>query len=153
MMDAFRPPYSTGQGSVSQRRCASFLWNCRPNSDCCSVSSSVSESNWSCQPGGSSSLKNSRTSERNASSSAVNLNSITPPSQLPASRRGSSDPRESGSEDPDLQLKPVPPVGLSSFRLQVAALDAAGDVREHLVVLGTDDGEPLVEDDRGHAPH
>src|SRR3990172_1996604 len=79
MMEAFRPPYSTGQGNVSQRRCASFLLNCRPNSDCWSARNSVSESNWSCQPGGSSSFRNSRTSARNVSSSAVNLTSIVPP--------------------------------------------------------------------------
>src|SRR3990172_9318468 len=104
MMEAFRPPYSTGQGSVSQRRCASFLLNCGPNCDCCSAPSSDSVSNWSYQPGGSSSFRKARTSPRNASSSAVNLNSIVPPvTFLPKGRlhpasasRGQAEARPSG---------------------------------------------------------
>src|SRR3990170_6005320 len=140
MMDAFSPPYSTGQGIVSQRRFASFLLNFRPNSDCCSDPSSVSESNppKADQPGGSSFFKNSRTSVRNASSSAVNLNSIAPPVRSP----------------PMARLKPGLHRCVRSCRLQLPALEAAGDIGEHLVVLRPHQGERSAiaggEDERGH---
>src|SRR3990170_3239371 len=113
MMDAFSPPYSTGQGIVSQRRFASFLLNFRPTSVCCSDPSSVSESNppKADQPGGSSIFKNSRTAVRNASSSAVNLNSIAPPVRSP----------------PKARLKPGLHLCVRSCPLHPPAREAAGD--------------------------
>src|SRR3990172_7507232 len=135
MMEAPRPPYWTGQGMVSQRRWASFLLNWRPNSDCGAAPSSVWVANWSCQPGVSSCLRKRRTSARNSSSWGVKRKSMVPPVRCPAKAR----------------LKPGLHRCVPSCLFDLAADDAAGDVAEDIVVLGADDGEPIVEDERGAA--